>query len=144
MEKIYFSEFTSGRIFMGRLPQGKDLILSIEKFCMEASIQMATFSVIGAVSSITIGTYDQKQQVYVTSQEKAPLEIVVCTGNVSIKDEQPFIHAHIVLADEKGKIMGGHLFSDTIIFAGEIYLKELKGTPMERSYDESTGLMLWQ
>ncbi len=144
MKKLSCSEFKRGRLFLGRLPHGEDLITSIEDFCKDASIQMATFSVIGAVSSVTIGSYDQKQQVYVTSMEKSPLEIINCTGNVSLKDGNPIIHAHIVLCDEQGKTIGGHLFSETIIFAGEIELQELKGTPMERSYDNTTGLMLWK
>ena len=129
---------------MGRLPQGGDLINSIEEFCKKALVQMATFSVIGAVSSATIGAYDQKQQVYVTFKEEAPLEIVSCIGNVSLKDGKPFIHAHILLADEQGKTIGGHLFSETIIYAGEINLQELTGKPMERTYDNNTGLMLWE
>jgi predicted DNA-binding protein with PD1-like motif len=105
---------------------------------------MATFSLIGAVSSYTIGAYDQKQQVYVTEKEKANLEIVTCAGNISLMDGKPFVHAHIVLGDEKGNTMGGHLFSETIIFAGEISLQELKGKPLERTYDEKTGLSLWK
>ena len=105
---------------------------------------MATFSVIGAVSFVTMGTYDQKQQVYITFTEEAPLEIVSCIGNVSIKDGAPFIHAHIVTADEQGKTMGGHLFSKSIVFAGEIHLQELTGKPMERVCDVTTGLMLWK
>lgn len=144
MKKLSCFEFQQGRLFVGRLPHGKDLILSVEEFCKDASIQMATFSVIGAVSSVTIGAYDQKQQVYVTVKEEAPLEIVSCTGNVSLKDGKPFIHAHILLADEQGKTTGGHLFSETIIFAGEINLQELTGKPMKRTYDNDTGLMLWK
>ncbi|MBU4414836.1 MAG: DNA-binding protein [Proteobacteria bacterium] len=136
-------EFKPGRFFLGSLPYGKDLIESVEGFCKEASIQMAFFSVIGSVSSVTLGCYDQKQQVYVTFSEEAPLEIIACIGNVSVKDGSPFVHAHIVLSDEKGKITGGHLFSETIIFAGEINLQELTGKPFERAYDNKTGLMLW-
>ncbi len=137
------SEFKPGRFFLGSLPYGKDLITSVEDFCKKASIRMAVFSVIGSVSSVTLGCYDQKQQVYVISNEKAPFEIISCTGNVSIKKGSPFVHAHIVLSDEKDKIIGGHLFSETIIFAGEINLQELKGKPLERAYDYKTGLMLW-
>ena len=143
MKELSCFEFQQGRIFVGRLPQGGDLINSIEEFCKKALIQMATFSVIGAVSSATIGAYDQKQQVYVTFKEEAPLEIVSCIGNVSLKDGKPFIHAHILLADEQGKTIGGHLFSETIIYAGEINFQELTGKPMERTYDNDTGLMLW-
>lgn len=138
------SEFKPGSFFLGSLPYGKDLITSVEDFCKETSIRMAVFSVIGSVSSVTLGCYDQKQQVYVISNEEAPFEIISCTGNISIKKGNPFIHAHIVLSDEQDKIIGGHLFSETIIFAGEINLQELKGKPLERAYDYKTGLMLFE
>jgi predicted DNA-binding protein with PD1-like motif len=143
MNQTVCAEFEPGRRFVGRLPHGKDLIASIEDFCMESGIQMATFSVIGAVSSATMGAYDQKQQVYVTFTENRPMEVITCVGNVSLKDQAPAIHAHIVLGDEHGKIIGGHLFSDTVLFAGEIDLQELVGNPMERVYDRTTGLFLW-
>ncbi len=143
MKKLTGSEFQLGRYIMGRLPYGEDLIFSIETLCASSSIQMATFSLIGAVSSYTIGAYDQAQHVYVTATQEANLEIVTCTGNISLMDGNPFVHAHIVLGDEKGNTIGGHLFSETIIFAGEISLQELKGKPLERIYDEQTGLSLW-
>lgn len=138
------TEYKSGRIFIGRLPHGKDLIPAIEATANEFSIQMAVFTVIGAVSSVTFGAYDQNQQVYVTLKEEKPLEIVTCTGNVSLKEGKPFVHAHIMLADEQGKTLGGHLFSETIIYAGELYLRELIGNPLDRTYDPTTGLMLWR
>ncbi len=144
MEKMTCTEFKLGRRFMGRLPHGKDIITSIEEFCKENLIRMASFSLIGAVSSATFGAYDQKQQVYVTVREEAPLEIVACMGNISSKEGDLFIHAHIVLGDEQGKLTGGHLFSDTIIFAGEIDLQELTGGPLERVNDTTTGLALWK
>ncbi|MDI6688497.1 MAG: DNA-binding protein [Desulfobacterales bacterium] len=144
MKKLSCFEFQRGRLFVGCLPQGRDLILSVEEFCENALIHMALFSVIGAVSSATIGVYDQKQQVYVTVKEEAPFEVVSCMGNVSLKDGKPFIHAHILLSDEQGKTIGGHLFSETIIYAGEINLQELTGKPRERTYDNDTGLMLWK
>ncbi|MBW1746789.1 MAG: DNA-binding protein [Deltaproteobacteria bacterium] len=127
MKNISYSEFQTGRFFLGKLPFGRDLIASVEDFCKETSIQTAVFSALGSVSSVTLGSYDQKQQVYVTFNEEASLEITACIGNVSIKGDSPFVHAHIVLSDEKGKIIGGHLFSETF----------------ERAYDNKTGLMLW-
>ncbi len=60
---------------MGRLPHGKDLITSVENFCKETSVETGVFSLIGAVSSATLGAYDQKQQVYVTFKEEGDLEI---------------------------------------------------------------------
>ncbi len=143
MAKLFCSEFKPGRRFVGRLPKDTDLIRAIENFCEAQSILMAAFSVIGAVSSVTLGTYDQSQQVFITATETSFFEIISCIGNVSLKDGRPAIHAHIVLGDSEGNVRGGHLLSETILFAGEIDLQELSGKPLERSYDESTGLMLW-
>ena len=143
MDELICSEFKLGRRLLGRLPHGKDLITSIENFCRASDIRTATFSVIGAVSSATIGVYDQKQHVFVTFTENAAMEIVNCIGNISLKDKTPVIQSHIALADEHGKIIGGHLFSETILFAGEIDLQEMTGKPLERVYDDNTGLMLW-
>ena len=104
---------------------------------------MAVLTVNGTVSSATLGTFDQQQQVYVTTQVDKPLSIVACQGNVSIKDNHPFVHVSAVLSDTDGRVTGGRLFSDTIILGGDIDLQELTGPPMMRQYDPTTGLMLW-
>ena len=144
MDKLNAFEFKLGRRFVGRLPHGKDLITSIEDFFKASSIKMATFSVIGAVSSATLGAYDQKQQVYATFTQEEPLEIVSCTGNVSLLDQDSIVHAHIILGNLEGKTLGGHVFSETIIYAAEIDLQELTGNSLKRVYDDTTGLMLWK
>jgi predicted DNA-binding protein with PD1-like motif len=144
MDRITHSPFEIGRCMLGRLPYGKDLVNTIEDFCVRNSIQTGVFSVIGAVMSVTLGSYDQNQQVYVTLKREEPLEIVHCTGNVSLKDGKVAVHAHAVLADMNGQTIGGHIFSETVVYAGEIYIQELLGKPLEREYDEKTGLSLWK
>jgi len=129
---------------LGRLPYGKDFVKIIEDFCVQNSIQTGVFSVIGSVMSVTLGFYDQNQQVYVTFKKEEPLEIVLCTGNVSLKDGRVAVHAHGVFADMNGQTTGGHIFSETVVYAGEIYIQELLGTPLEREYDDRTGLSLWK
>ena len=104
---------------------------------------MAAFTINGAVSSATLGTFDQQQQVYVTTKVDQPLSIVACQGNVSLKDSHPFVLVSAALSNIDGKVTGGRLFSDTIIFGGDIDLQELTGPPMMRQYDPTTGLMLW-
>ncbi|MEW6078075.1 MAG: PPC domain-containing DNA-binding protein [Thermodesulfobacteriota bacterium] len=136
-------EYSAGRRFVGRLPHGGDLAATLETFCARHDIQTAEFSLIGAVSRATLGTYDQKQQVYVTFTAEGSLEILSCTGNISVKDGQPFAHAHVILCEEGGRTIGGHLFPGTVIFAGEARITELIGPPLVREYDRTTGLMLW-
>jgi uncharacterized protein len=143
MEMMICREYSAGRRFVGRLPHGGDLITALEAFCGRHEIQTAVFSLIGAVSSATLGTYDQKQQVYVTFTVEGSLEVLSCTGNISVKDGKPFVHAHVILCGEEGKTIGGHLFPGTVIFAGEAHITELNGPPLVREYDRTTGLMLW-
>jgi len=135
--------YRSGKRFMERLPAGKDILKSVEELCATHAVQIAVFCVIGAVRSATLGVFDQKQQVYVTRKEESPFEIISCLGNISTKDGNPVAHAKIMLADEKNLVLGGHLFSDTLLFYGELNLEEIEGSPLERQYDESSGLFLW-
>ena len=144
MDTISHATFETERCILGRLPHGKDLIRAIEDLCIENSIQTGVFFVIGAVISVTLGSYDQNQQVYVTFKKEEALEIVHCTGNVSLKDGKIAVHAHAVLADIDGQAVGGHIFSETVVYAGEIYIQELLGKPLEREYDDTTGLPLWR
>lgn len=136
-------EYSAGRRFLCRLPHGGDLSETLETFCARNDIRSAVFSLIGAVSIAVLGTYDQSQQVYATFTAEGDLEILSCTGNVSVKDGQPFVHAHVILAGEGGKTIGGHLFPGTLIFAGEAHILELAGPPPVREHDPVTGLMLW-
>ncbi len=144
MDTIRHATFEAGRYMLGKLPHGRDLVGTIEEFCAQNGIQTGVFSVVGAVTSVTLGSYDQNQQVYVTCKKEEPLEIAACAGNVSCKDGKPAVHAHAVLADISGQTIGGHIFSETLVYAGEIYFRELLGELLERKYDEITGLLLWQ
>jgi uncharacterized protein len=140
---MIYNEIKPEKSFIGRLSHNKDLITSIEKFCIQNNIEIGWFSLIGAVSSVTLGYYDQKQMVYVTSKIDDHLEIASCSGNISKKNGQLLVHAHAVLTNEKGQASGGHIFSETIMFAGEIYIQTFSGKPLDREHDNQTGLMLW-
>ncbi|UCF90933.1 MAG: DNA-binding protein [Desulfobacterales bacterium] len=144
MTQIHWSEFNPGRRCLGRLPHKQDLLTAIADFCQAAAIQQAVFAVTGVVASVTLGTYDQDQQVYVTHKEETPFQIVTCTGNVSQQDGKLCVQAHSVLAAEKGNLVGGQIFSETILWGGELDLQELNGNPLERAYDPETGLWLWK
>jgi predicted DNA-binding protein with PD1-like motif len=48
---------------------------------------------------------------------EGPLEILSCIGNISLKDGIPFVHAHMTLADAKGRAYGGHVMPGCIVGA---------------------------
>ncbi len=129
--------------YLFRLPHGRDLLEALGEECRQRGIKVGFISVIGAVKEATIGYYDQKEREYRSRRLPQPLEITSCTGNVSLKEGEAFIHLHILLSDRDGRTYGGHLLSPTPIFAAEAWVVELEGPPPERHFDETTGLFLW-
>lgn len=126
--------------WFGRFEENEDIVKALEKFVAENNIHSAWFSIIGALKSSKFAFYDQKQKKYLIMELEEEGEILNCTGNISLRDGKPFIHAHITLADREGKAYGGHLFGAKV-FAAEIYLKKFEKT-VSRKMDKNTNLAL--
>ncbi len=139
---MFIRGFERGRCLLARLDHGTDIIGQITDLAKEKEIKTGFLNVIGALSRAELGYYDQISQKYVEIQIEEPVELVSCSGNVSLRDGQPFLHAHAVLSDREGRIWGGHLTSGPV-FAAELYMQELLGPNLKRMPDSITGLNLW-
>lgn len=127
---------------MARLDHGTDIIGQITDLAVEKGIKTGFLSVIGALSRAELGYYDQVSQKYGKIQIEEPVELVSCLGNISLRNGEPFVHAHAALSDRAGRLYGGHLNSG-IVFAAELFMQELLGLNLERVPDSITGLNLW-
>jgi len=135
-------EYDASKELIVRLNYDVDLIQSITELARNKGVEAGSFTAIGALRRAKLGYYDQKNHEYREMKIDSPHEMVSCIGNVSLKDGEPFIHAHVVLADETGNTKAGHLL-EGIVFAAEVHLRQLEGLSLERKYDEVTGLSLW-
>ncbi len=132
-----------GRVLVGRLAHGSDLVDELNRICAEKKIVAGRVEVIGAAQKARFGYYDQAEKKYGFREVAEPLEILALVGNISLKDGSPFVHAHVTLSDEEGRAVGGHLAEGTIVFAAEFHIEELTGVELNRVLDETTGLPLW-
>ena len=137
-------EVRVGRTLIGRLACGDDLLEAITTICQRAGIGLGRVEAIGAVRRARLGYYDQEKREYRFRNCPEPLELACLTGNVSRKDGEPIVHAHVTLCDEGDKTVGGHLAPGTEVFACEYVIHELTGTELSRGLDEETGLPLWK
>ena len=124
--------YLTGRTYIFRLPKGKDLLESLADFCHDNQVKCGIVNVIGAVENDTISVFDQDKKKYDKKVIAAPREIVSLTGNISIQDNRPCVHAHVMFSDKEYKVFGGHLLPGTKIFIGEVYILELMGEPIGR------------
>ena len=137
-------EFARGRRVVARLAHGGDLLAQIAAVAEEHGMATAELRAIGALSTARLAFYDQDAKTYGEFEVEGAVELLSLLGNVSRRDGATAVHAHATLAGHDGACVGGHVAPGCRIFACELILQELVGDPLERGYDEVTGLPLWR
>ncbi len=124
-------EYEKGRTFLFRVPEDEELVSYVNKFCDKNGIKMATLSAIGSLKKAKLGYFDISKGKYEEIDVEDVHELLLATGDVSIKDGKPFSHIHAILGYKDGSVKGGHLLKGTV-FVAELYIEELKGDVLER------------
>jgi uncharacterized protein len=135
-------EYQAGQDLMVRIEPDAELVRSITELARNRNIQAGSFVAIGALKRARLAFFNQQCYQYREMTIDSPHEMASCAGNISLKDGRPFVHAHVVLSDETGSTKAGHLV-EGIVFAAEVHLRQLQGPKLERKYDETTRLSLW-
>jgi predicted DNA-binding protein with PD1-like motif len=136
--------FDPGPVHLLRLPTGADLYRAITDYVQASAIEAASVTFLGAVERAALRYYDQVEREYRDFLIDEHLEVVAGVGNVSMLDGEPFLHIHAALADDQGRAFGGHVNEGTAVFAIEVTIHQLEGSPPQRRFDERTGLNLWE
>ena len=134
---------TVSQTLMGRLSRGDDLLDGLTGVARDRGVRLGRVAALGAVEHARVGFYDQQARVYRHLDLERELEILALVGNVSIRDGESMIHAHVTLGDARGHAFGGHLVSGTRVFACEFTMDCFEGEDLIRGLDPATGLPLW-
>ncbi len=119
--------------------QDEKLVELIEEFVKKHKIKFGWLSGLGACKGVELGFYDLENQDYKWQTFTELSEITNLTGNVSWLNNEPKVHIHITLSDDKFNSYGGHL--KELIVGGTVELKlDLIERKISRVYDEKTGL----
>jgi len=135
--------YLTGRTYIFKLDKGDDLLAALQEFCHDNQIKCGIIAGLGAVDCATYSYYDQKKRKYNKFTVNQELEVLNLTGNVSLMEEKPMVHAHVIFADNEGKTQGGHLMAGTRVFSCEVFVQELVGAPKMRKANKDTGLPIW-
>ena len=125
-------------VLVFKLKTGEDLMSSLKEIMTVNKINSAMFYLIGAVKKAVFGFYNDGAYQTITINEN--LEILSCLGNISKKDDELIVHAHITFGNSKGSAFGGHLLEGSIIDpTGELFILQLKDE-LKRKLDPATKL----
>ncbi len=124
-----------------KIERGEVVVETITKFCQKQSIRNAIFSGIGAVDKLTCGYYSLEEKQYYFTDYNEMIEVVSLTGNVTLKEDNPFVHVHGVFTNTKNQAFGGHIVEMQVGVVLEVILESLK-TNIQRVADDCIGLAL--
>jgi predicted DNA-binding protein with PD1-like motif len=142
---------TSGsRIYFGTLTAGTTIHDALADMAKQHNIKAATFEMLGGLTEVEFAEYD-----FINKVRKPPftwsrpLEIVNGHGTISLLENEPRVHLHLVLsfrdqvAPNGIAVIAGHC-NRAVCFAVEFVLTAYDGEAVHRAYDEGTGLTLWK
>ena len=128
-----------GDTYIIYLEQGESIMATLTEFCIAHQIINGQISGIGAIKEIELGVYDLKNQEYITHKLEETWELTSYQANIQLKDEEPFIHAHINISDHDLTAKGGHLFEAKVAVVGEFILRIINSSG-KRVFNPEIGL----
>jgi uncharacterized protein len=120
---------------------GDEVMTELRRFVQDHQVTAARFTAVGALSRATLGFFDLERQDYAPIEVPEQVEVLSMMGDVSLKDGNPDVHAHIVLGKRDGSTVGGHLLEASVLPTLELMLIE-SPTHLARTFRPEFGLPL--
>ena len=120
---------------------GEDPAAGLLEFAQQQKLSASQFSAIGAFSEVELGFFLMDQQDYKKIPIREQVEVLSFLGDVTLSDEGPKVHAHVVLGKSDGTAWGGHLLGARVRPTLEVILIE-SPDHLHRKHDPRTGLPL--
>jgi hypothetical protein len=119
-----------------------EILSSLKSFARTEKLTGSSFKAIGALSRVELGWFNwetKKYQVAVKLEEQ--VELLSLIGDVALKDDEPQVHAHLVVGRADGTAHGGHLLSATVRPTCELILTE-NPEHLQKQIDPESGIAL--
>jgi predicted DNA-binding protein with PD1-like motif len=121
--------------------KGDEVVSGLESFARENAVSAARFTAIGAFSDVKLGFFERERRDYAELPVQEQVEVLSLLGDVATKDDEPTVHAHVVVGRSDGSTRGGHLLEAHVWPTLEVILDESPAHLRKRS-DAETGLAL--
>ena len=120
---------------------GQKVMNGLTAFAKNHKLVAGHLTGIGAVGDAIIGYFDPQSKSYLRNYENGQAEVLSVTGNLALRDNEPFFHVHVALGRRDGSSRGGHLFEMTARPTVELVLNTYPKA-VQRKIDPESGLPL--
>ncbi|MCC6312540.1 MAG: DNA-binding protein [Thermomicrobiales bacterium] len=120
---------------------GEEVMSGLQKFARENRLDACHFTAIGAFRDATLAFFDPDQKEYLKIPVAEQVEVLSLVGDITLDNDQPMVHAHVVVGTADGTARGGHLLQAHVRPTLEVMAVETPG-PLRRRIDPESGLAL--
>jgi uncharacterized protein len=111
------------------------------EFANKNGLSAAHVTAIGAFSEVTLGYFDRSTKNYKEIHVPEQVEVLSFVGNISSKQGDSKLHAHVVIGKADGTAHGGHFLRGKVWPTLEMMVSET-AQHLRRIEDDDTGLAL--
>ena len=130
-------------VYAVRIDRGEELVEKLKELCRAEGIRFARVEAIGASEHAVLGVYDLATREYAREVCDSFCEITSLLGNITTVGEEPYVHLHATLADQRHGIHGGHVLELTAGATCEMFVRVIDAT-VGRVHEEEMGINLWE
>ena len=141
MKSALLDERDGLRTFAVVLGTGDEAMGALTEFAVKQHLQGSHFTAIGAFSRVVVAYFDWPSKAYRNLRIDAQMEVLSFVGDISVEQDKPKVHAHVVVGKSDATAHGGHLVEGMVRPTLEIVVTE---TPrhLHRRFDPESGLAL--
>ena len=120
---------------------GDEVMSTLTEFVREHRVGAASFTGIGAFSEATLGYFDWEAKEFREIPVPEQVEVLTLAGDVALEEEEPRVHAHVVVGLRGGSARGGHLLEARVRPTLGLVLVQ-SPAHLRKRHDPETGLAL--
>src|ERR1700733_6438557 len=124
------------------LDTGDEIHRSLKSVARTGHLAGSSFKAIGALSDVELGWFNWETKKYETAVKlQEQVELLSLIGDIALKNDEPQVHAHLVIGRQDGTAHGGHLLSATVRPTCEIVITE-SPQHLQKEIDPESGIAL--
>jgi predicted DNA-binding protein with PD1-like motif len=120
---------------------GDDVTSGLLHFAQHHHLAGSHFTAIGGFSRVVLGYFEWEQKSYRPIPIEEQVEVLMLAGDIALRDDEPIVHAHVVVATSDGLAHGGHLLEARVRPTLEVMLVE-DPVHLHRTFDSEVGVAL--
>jgi len=124
-----------------RIDKGEEIASVLKQLCKSLHVTLGSITGIGATNDVTIGLMNTKTKKYQSIRFTGDHEISSLMGNITMMNNEVYLHLHVNVSNAEHKTFGGHLTSAIVSATFEGVIDVMDGQ-VNRKFDQAAGLNL--